>query len=222
MNKNADNQEVYQDCTEETGAVLVVEILEYQHSVTNDVAPNFFWMDLADSNGVPMDQRHNNLENSEVINLLDDEEDVKKQRRHEILPNFSIPSSLLRKNNATSSINNLHNVCCLTTGIQNVVQGKEGHETAAAAQCIHIEMCILRLTVVETDLLITLSVPTTTATTSRSSNNEQEATTKNMDIDEGGNGNTTTFGGTIGDKQYSNVFQQILKSFQIKDWSLFG
>jgi hypothetical protein len=41
-----DNQEVYQDCNEETGSVLVIEILEYRTTVKDDDACVYFLQDL--------------------------------------------------------------------------------------------------------------------------------------------------------------------------------
>ena len=38
-----DNQEVYQDCSEESGAVVVIEILEHQSDVKNEDAITFFF-----------------------------------------------------------------------------------------------------------------------------------------------------------------------------------
>jgi len=153
--------------------VLVVEIIEYQRDVSNSDACSFFMKDLADANEVSLEEQH--IDMSQVLNLLEDE----KERVHQLLPNFSLPEPL-----GASQL-----YACIAKGSQKVAQGKK----STNAHYIDVELCVLRLENVETDLLITLSAPR----------------------------RETNRGGGVG-AELSNVFKEILTSLNIQDWSLFG
>eukprot|EP00986_Skeletonema_menzelii_P011537 scaffold5956_cov155-Skeletonema_menzelii.AAC.7 len=125
-----DNQEVYQDCSEESGAVVVIEILEHQTDVKNEDASTFFFNDLADTNGVSQDDitiQSNNL----MFALKDD--NATKQKYFQ---KWSLSSQ------------QSESYACISVGKQQV-----------GDKSLRIEMCVLRLTDVTTDLLITLSTP---------------------------------------------------------------
>ncbi len=128
---HTDNQEVYQDCLGESGAVLVVEILEYQIDVKNEDASMFFFNDLADANGVS--QNDTTITQSNVFSVKDD--NTTKQK---YFGKFSFSTSTQQSE--------AH--ACIAVGRQQV-----------AEKSLRIEMCVLRLTDVTTDLLITLSIP---------------------------------------------------------------
>ena len=163
---------------EETGAVLVIEILEYQN-VANGDACAFFLKDLASANEASTEVQH--IRSSRVVNLLEDE-----KRETQLLPNFLLPASL-------EISSQLH--ACITKGSQKVAQGKDSTNNSNA-RWIDVEICVLRLENVHTDLLITLSVPR------REIKCEDEG---------GGEG-----------EQCSEVFKEVLLGFNIKDWSIFG
>ena len=130
---STDNQEVYQDCTEESGAVLVIEILEHQNDVKNEDAATFFFDDLADANGVSQEYHDTSIQSSMMISMGDDN-DAKRQK---YFPSFNAHTQQLAGA-----------VACMSIGKQQVVD-----------KCLRIEMCVLRLKNVTTDLLITLSTP---------------------------------------------------------------
>ena len=135
-----DNQEVFQGCVEETGGtVLVFEILQRQSDVDDERAGSFFLSDLADSNSA----EESNVVSSRVIKSLDDA-DVDKR---DVLPSLRVPEGMKRPSSG---------VACLSRGRQKVAQGKDGRNEA---RWIDIHMCVLRLRSVETDFVITLSVP---------------------------------------------------------------
>jgi hypothetical protein len=144
-----DNQEVYQDCTEQTGAVFIVEILQHQSDVKNEDAAHFFLGDLAESNGCSDDDwkvLYSKVFDKGMvgINATSCEEDI--------------PTILLEK--IKQSSNGRTGSCIMAVGSQNVVQGRVYSGTGAdVGKSIIVEMCILRLEHVETDLLITLSTP---------------------------------------------------------------
>eukprot|EP00577_Skeletonema_sp_RCC1716_P025372 CAMPEP_0113420328 /NCGR_PEP_ID=MMETSP0013_2-20120614/27270_1 /TAXON_ID=2843 ORGANISM="Skeletonema costatum, Strain 1716" /NCGR_SAMPLE_ID=MMETSP0013_2 /ASSEMBLY_ACC=CAM_ASM_000158 /LENGTH=183 /DNA_ID=CAMNT_0000307801 /DNA_START=73 /DNA_END=621 /DNA_ORIENTATION=- /assembly_acc=CAM_ASM_000158 len=125
-----DNQEVYQDCSEESGAVLVVEILEHQSDVKNEDAPTFFFADLADANGVSQDDL--TIQPNDMVFSVKDE-DATKQR-------------YFQKFSLSTQQSDSH--ACIAVGKQQVSE-----------KSLRIEMCVLRLTNVTTDLMITLSIP---------------------------------------------------------------
>eukprot|EP00970_Alexandrium_tamarense_P010217 scaffold2048_cov204-Alexandrium_tamarense.AAC.38 len=141
MIQQKDNQEVYQDCAEETGAILVVEILEHQSDVSNDDASRFFFEDLADSNGCSKPE-------DRVLHSSSDD-------TSNLIPN------VLKSMQQLSVMESIH--CFVSVGSQRVAQGRD---TDIADRPIHneskwidIEMCALRMKHVETDLLLTLSTP---------------------------------------------------------------
>ncbi|KAL7520805.1 hypothetical protein ACHAWX_005508, partial [Stephanocyclus meneghinianus] len=157
-----DNQEVYQDCTEKTGAVLVVEILEYQSDVSNGDAASFFFRDLAESNGCS--DADCALYSSTVFSLCNSVQHLFE--------------------NIKQSFMNVSRGCCIIlVGSQKVVQGKDvtstHPSTRDAPKCIGIEMCILRLEQAGTDLLITLSTPSDSISTrsSQDGNSRREQST---------------------------------------------
>jgi hypothetical protein len=62
-----DNQEVYQDCTEESGGVIIVEILQYQDDAKDGT---FFFHDLGEANGITNEEQQSIIHSSRVVNLL--------------------------------------------------------------------------------------------------------------------------------------------------------
>jgi Ran-interacting Mog1 protein len=155
----------HQECWQDTeGRLLVVEILEHQSRVHNDHAAAFFFRDLAASN--------------EASPL--EEQFQPQPRRIEVA---GLPDSA---------------VLCFGTGLQEVAMGRDvdiaGNPREQEIRGICVELCVIRMPSVGTDLLITLSTPTGTAW---SHNNGAAATS------------------------WSNEFQLIISSFQIRDWSLF-
>ena len=97
--------------------------------------------------------------------------------KEQILPSFVLPPS-------TTLTSQLH--ACISSGTQKVKQ--KGQTTS---QCIDIELCALRLKDIDTDLLISLSIPR-----------------------RGGKDGGSNLG--------EEIFKQILASFNIQDYSLFG
>ena len=71
--------------------------------------------------------------------------------------------------------------------------------------CVDIEMCVLRFKSMETDLLITLTTPISNDQVEEAGSGEL----RNTPIDDDNTNSVSTF-------------RQILKSFNIKDWNLFG
>eukprot|EP00804_Cyclotella_cryptica_P001418 CCRYP_003682-RA/>CCRYP_003682-RA protein AED:0.04 eAED:0.03 QI:0/-1/0/1/-1/1/1/0/217 len=202
--QNKDNQEVYQDCTEETGAVLVVEILQYQSDIANGDAASFFFRDLAESNECC--DADCDLYSSTVLSLCGTEDGWKE---NDAQGEIQDGGNLIRQlsENMNLSFGNASRICCIiVVGSQKVVQGKDvvgtdpSTHTHDAAKCIDVEMCILRLEQVETDLLITLSTPSDSTS-----------------IRSGDNGKSVTEQATVGD-----VFREIVSSVRIQDWTLFG
>lgn len=155
---------------------MVFEILEHQSNVENSNACSFFLKDLADANEASVVQQTIIISN-EIVDLLRDGE--KKER---LLPNFSLPPVSLK-------LRQLY--ACVARESQKVVQGKGS--TKSDPHWIDVDMCVLRLRNVETDFLITLSIP-------RKEIGEED----------------------VGGEGPSSVFMDILNSFNVKDWSLFG
>uniref|UniRef100_A0A7S2YGC5 Mog1p/PsbP-like protein n=1 Tax=Entomoneis paludosa TaxID=265537 RepID=A0A7S2YGC5_9STRA len=128
-----DHQECWQD--PQTGALLVIEILDYQTSVSNETAAQFFYTDLAESNGISSAQ---DLQFTPIL---------PPTATSSTLPGFP-PDSIL----------------CVGTGHQKIVQGKEfdsfgNRRELPDAQWVAIHLALVRLPNVTTDLLVTLSTP---------------------------------------------------------------
>lgn len=157
----------HQECWQEIdGAVLVVEILERQE-VGDHSAASFFFADLAESNGI-----------SDIA-------------REAPFKSYTASQATERIQNATK---------CLGVGYQKIAVGRDYDIAGNPRQnqevrWVLIELCVIRLPSVSTDLLVTLSKPLP-------------------------NPNEPPSEGT--DHEWSEAFRRILSSFQIRDWELFG
>jgi len=170
----------------------VVEILEYQSDVSDDGAALYFFRDLAEMNADDKDEEA----------AAAAREDCGTFRN--VCPadneNWSLIERQLRQTTLppTSSVH-------FGWGYQTVRFGRgRRHEfdgggggggTGEQQQQqarIRVDLCAIRLPSVRTDLLVTLSTPVTAAA-----------------VTSGGNDNDETF-------------RQVLSSFRIVDWSLFG
>lgn len=199
-----DHQEVYQDCTfaqsnsqttlndniliQGTGACLIVEILERQDEVSDEDASSFFFNDLADANksdqtGVT-DERKFEYSNIWIIGHEEDNKNAKAEEEKMDDKNL-IPKLSARVK------------ACTCIGIQTVgpMRNQKTMEEGKSSK-VRIELCAIRLESVQTDLLISLSMPIF------SSNQDDQI------IKAGSNG-------------HSSLFKSMLKSFEVVDWTLF-
>jgi hypothetical protein len=137
---------------------LVIEILDHQASISNETAAKYFFDDLAEANGCS-------------------------------LTDGSSTSFAAIKNSsaATSSLAMFTGI-----GMQRVAKGRDkdlaGNLRVLPIIDVEIELCVIRLPQVTTDLLVTLS----------RTKSAPAAT------------------------EFSDEFQRILATLQIRDWSLFG
>ena len=140
--------------------------------------------DLADANDVPLEEQH--IHSSQILNLLSNDDDGTRQ----LLPNFALPTT------TDATTNDLY--ACISGGRQKVVQGKKGstNDSNDTAHWIDVEMFVLRLKNVETDILISLSAP---------------------HVENISDGKEKVRMG-----EYSTTFKSVLAGFNIRDWSLFG
>lgn len=126
---------------------MVIEILERQEDVKDADAPQFFFGDLSESNGCGDDDWR-------IERVFDGNGEANGEEH--------VARNILQSIKQTSSKNS----CVVVVGLQNVIQGKAYTGTGASAKkTILVEMCILRLESVETDLLLTLSTPVGSPTT---------------------------------------------------------
>jgi len=192
-----DHQEVYQDCTfaggiipssspgtiEGTGGCLIVEILERQDDVKDAEAAKYFFTDLAEANGETVGEIFNpnvwNAGYSQSNNTRPTDE------KDNLMPSLSARVKVC-------TCSGFHSV----SPLKNRTSLEEGK-----APLIRVELAVVRLKAVETDLLITMSMPTTTETMKTMSNETKKENER---------------------KEFSPLFQLVLKSLDIKDWSLFG
>ena len=110
---------------------MVIEILEHQSDVKNEDAITFFINDLADANGVS--QNDMTIQSNKLMFSVNDDDDATKQKYFHKL---------------SLSTQQSESLACIAVGKQQV-----------GDKSLRIEMCVLRLTDVTTDLLITLSIP---------------------------------------------------------------
>mmetsp|Transcript_3372 Transcript_3372/g.5540 ORF Transcript_3372/g.5540 Transcript_3372/m.5540 type:complete len:210 (+) Transcript_3372:56-685(+) len=175
MRQVPDHQCVYLGPTLQEEPSLVIEILDHQGSVSNDNAAKYFFDDLAEANGCSSTTTTSS--NSFVT-----------------IP-ATTTTTLLKNNNKQE---NHSTMCFLGIGMQRVAKGRDvdmaGNPRILPIINVQIELAVLRLPQVQTDLLITVS-----------------RTIKA--------GDATT---TQQQPQLSEEFQRILATFEIRDWSLFG
>ena len=167
-----DHQEVWKSPAD---ALWVMEILEYQDPVANTNAAAFFFEDLASDNDTTITDRQ--------FTPIHDATST--------LPQMTAASNTLPMNNAS---------LCFGKGFQRVKLGRDvdmaGNPRVQEIRWICVELCVVRLPSVGTDLLVTLSTPSET----------------NPQDEEEGNNNAV----------FSEAFQQAISSLEIRDWSLFG
>ena len=144
---------------------MIVEVLEHQTDVDNSAACSFFLSDLADANGASSEEQR--VYESQVVSL---------EKTQQLLPNFALPASM--------DASKCH--ACTAIGSQTITKGKN----CADAQIVRVELCALRLQDIDTDMLITLSLPT---------KNHEEITPAHS---------------------HSHVFKDILKSLVIVNWDI--
>lgn len=184
--------------------MLVIEILEHQIDVTNNDACAYFLKDLADSNEASSSTEE--ISHYVTVNLHHEDDDYDDEMKTKWFPNLSL--------SIPASTTDEKCCACIARGSQRVMRGggsKEGpsanknNDDDAAHQWINVDICVLRLPTIQTDLLITLSTP----------HKEEKCDTtipsscKSEDMH------------SVSD-QYGSFFQEILKTFNINDWSLFA
>jgi hypothetical protein len=153
----------HQECFQETeGAILVVEILEQQQNVSDADVASFLFNDLAEANGVSSPQ------------------DARFSTQSVAVPNLPHENSKL----------------CGGVGYQKAAMGKDfdagGNIRTQEIRWIRVELAVFRLPHVQTDLLVTVSIPVA---------NPDEPTSE---------------------EAFSDKSRHILSSLKIRDWSLFG
>ena len=191
----------------------MIEIIEHQIDVANSDACSYFLKDLADSNEASSLRI---MESSHVIVNVhhDDDENNGETNRMTWFPNLSLPAS--------PSTNEQCCCACIARGSQKVVTarggevagvgGKDGpfannNNNDASSHWIDVDICVLRLPVVQTDLLITLSTPQQKQLR-RQQQKQNDVIQSDADVGSA--------------ELYSPLFRQVLHTFHIKDWSLFA
>jgi hypothetical protein len=156
--------------------VLVIEILDFQSSVSNDQAATFHFQDLAEANAVAFPSANAHFTPTTNDNIV----------------NASLtPSSLgLPPPEATTTTTA---VFCCGTGQQRVTL-----DHMAVPKWLQVDLCVIRLPHVQTDLLVTLSKPARS-----DESNPQQPEANHM-------------------LEQSADFREILSSLRILDWGLFG
>ena len=145
-----DNQEVYQDCTVNpgqemnlvgSGGCIIVEILEREEIPDKEAASYFFW-DLAEANGpVSEGEKKKGLTYSRIFDVGVSEDKSDRTDDSNLMP------ALTRKVKA-----------CACIGKQNIGPLRGQTKTEKASK-VRIELCVVRLDCMETDILITLTMP---------------------------------------------------------------
>lgn len=179
-----DNQEVYQDCTVNqgqenslvgTGGCIIVEILERQN-VSDEEAASFFFWDLAQANGGGSNaEKKKGLIYNKIFNV-----GISEGGEGDSVNDSNLMPVLTRKVKA-----------CTCIGKQSIGPLR-GQAKTEKADKVQIELCAVRLASIETDLLITLTMPCC--------EKRQED----------------------GKHDLSSLFRAMLKSFKVEDWTLFA
>ena len=178
-----DHQECWQEIGDD-GALLVVEILDRQ-SISDAEAADFFFRDLAEANGI----------------------DVSGTSGTATTPTSSChfqSQPLVNKDNLTIEPGVTVATPCSGIGTQRIAIGRDadiaGNKRKQEIRLTRVELCVLRLSEVGTDILVTVSKPTKT------SNPNEPIESVNVN-----SGN-----------RFSDTFCRCITSFTIRDWGLFG
>lgn len=170
-------------------ALLVIEILQRQDHVTDTKAAEFFFTDLAESNGITNNPEHMMFKSIGVL-----------------------PATTIRQigNNPTP---------CFGIGLQKIAMGRDydiggnariRNEANGDMPWVRVELCVVRLPNVETDILITISKPI-------SNPNEPPAAEE-----DGTTSQTATASISPFTSSFSTIFQRVVTTLQIHDRELFG
>lgn len=204
-----DHQEVYQDCSVDspagggTGSCLVFEILERQNDVSNDKACSFFFNDLADSNAAPSEENDGRLLIKEcVYSLASDSASEGSSKRKLDNGNKEDEMVICLGKNFRGVPNG---ISCFCLGKQMVTGAgvRQGDPRAInLRQWVKVQMCILRLENVQTDMIISLTTPEVESADAMSLKSSL----------------------TKGKQQptFTTTFKDIVSSFKVEDWSLFA
>lgn len=124
----------HQECfLDQEHRLFVIEILDLQTSVSDDTAASYFFDDLAEANGIPTSDR------TRVSAFKTETPAIG-------IPNLPPGTSI-----------------CSGVGFQHVAQGRDydvfGNPREQEKRWIRVELCVIRLRAVSTDLLLTLSTP---------------------------------------------------------------
>jgi len=163
-----DHQEVFQDFVDVekklnlsdespykgTGGCIVIEILERQHNVSDNDAAAYFFNDLAQANSSD-DQL-----NTDVINKRVWPQEKMKEEAELNLPIKNNVQTLKGGGGFTTHLVpqlKAHANVCSCTGIQ-CITNKDKNLTGKASK-VEIELCVIRLEALQTELLVTLTMP---------------------------------------------------------------
>jgi hypothetical protein len=208
-----DHQECYQDCTfhdgseshlKGTGGCLIIEILGRENDIKDENAAMFFFRDLAEANGpgcsdddIIFDCVWNNDNVSDSVNSVGMEEThIQQKRSPQILMPKLLPSLQVK--------------VCTCVGYQSISPLKNNKELEdGKADRVLIELCVVRLEAADTDILITLSMPHRDHETDSALEQSPREADKTQDTRRTESG-------------HSNLYKDIIDSFEILDWGLFG
>ncbi len=197
--------------------MLIIEILEHQMDVTNSDACAYFLKDLADSHD-EVSSSHIVESSHVIVSLQHHNDDTSNDNNDEMekmtwFPNLSIPAS-------SSSLKETKCCACIARGSQKLVGSatNKNNNDVTTSHWMNVEICVLRLPTVQTDLLITLSTPSPQHEQIIVLN-DKPTTVQKSEAKEDGTGDSIS----DDDHQYylGDTFQQILKTLNIIDWSLF-
>ena len=186
----------HQECwfNAQNNSLLVIEIVERlpddddNHNSHNHNDPvEFYFRDLCQVNQIPNDQQ--------------------VYRRGHCRPLSSLPSLVIPQGlpaAAVSSSSSSANVVVFFGTGWHSMPPNDPNDDRHRCRWIMVELCLIRLPTFHTDILITLSTPTTTVSTEPQ---PQEPPSFRLDHHPAGS---------------SDVFQQVVSTFSIRDWTLFG
>lgn len=208
-----DHQEVYQDCSLETdgaGACVIFEILEREGHIRNEEAALYFFDDLADANSAPTEDDGGRI-------LLTTKVFESKDRMIGARNENAEDSWMLLPNLPTANCD-----ICFGLGRQEVVEGGVSVLDPRAKhlqRSVIIEMCILRLESLQTDLVISLTTPISNKTTHMIN---PSYTTGIAKIKEQKGRHKARKQKPRHESRpcFSPTFRNVVSSFEVQDWTL--
>jgi hypothetical protein len=219
-----DHQEVFQDCTTDhnddspnkneftgTDGCIIIEILERQNDVSDDDAATFLFHDLAEFNSSSgnhndNDQKKGSIEYTRSWSVGFPMDDIGEEcdSHHNLIQLKTLSLNDKSKEKSTINIPGLSTQVKASSCIGNQVVPKIISADSTVLKNVKVELCVVRMVDIQTDLLISMSMPCDIwDEIFRPKIHDQQQQQRNQ-------------------RGHSAIFEEVVNSLRIHDWSLFA